>query len=80
MSAVPRVLEAPGPQVQLAEFAADGIVLNLSFWIADPENGQGNVRSEVNLAVLDLLNAEGVEIPFPQRVVRGLPAAGSMEA
>jgi small-conductance mechanosensitive channel len=80
MSAVPRVLETPGPQVQLAEFAADGINLNLSFWIADPENGQGNVRSEVNLAVLDLLNAEGVEIPFPQRVVHGLPVAGSMEA
>ena len=75
MKAVPRVLPAPGPQVQLTEFAADGINLNLSFWIADPENGQGNVRSEVNLAVLDLLNAEGVEIPFPQRVMHGLPAA-----
>ena len=68
---VPRVLEAPGPVVQLAEFAADGMNLTLSFWIADPENGQGNVRSDVNLAVLDLLNAQGVEIPFPQRVVHG---------
>ena len=27
------------------------------FWIRDPENGQGNVRSEVNLAVLAVLNA-----------------------
>ena len=79
IGAVPRVLEAPGPQVQLSEFAADGINLNLSFWIADPENGQGNVRSEVNLAVLDLLNAEGVEIPFPQRVVHGLTAPNPAE-
>lgn len=66
---VPRVLSDPGPAVQLAEFAADGMNLNVLFWILDPENGQGNVRSEVNLAVLALLNAEGVTIPFPQRVV-----------
>ncbi|MEP7099873.1 MAG: mechanosensitive ion channel domain-containing protein [Burkholderiales bacterium] len=72
MKRVARVLDAPGPAVQLTEFAADGMNLTLAFWIADPENGQGNVRSEVNLAVLDLLSAEGVEIPFPQRVVHGL--------
>ena len=66
---VPRVLEVPGPAVQLTDFAADGMNLTLSFWIADPENGQGNVRSDVNLAVLDLLNAEGIEIPYPQRVM-----------
>lgn len=66
---VPRVLSDPGPACQLAVFAADGMTLNMLFWIADPENGQGNVRSDVNLAVLDLFNREGVEIPFPQRVV-----------
>jgi small-conductance mechanosensitive channel len=66
---VPRVLAEPAPSVQLAEFGADGIQLTLAFWIGDPHNGQGNVRSDVNLAVLDLLNAEGVEIPFPQRVM-----------
>ncbi|MEP6873087.1 MAG: mechanosensitive ion channel domain-containing protein [Burkholderiales bacterium] len=72
---VPRVLAEPGPAVQLAEFAADGINLNIGFWIADPENGQGNVRSDVNLAVLDLLNQLGIEIPFPQRVMHAPPAA-----
>jgi small-conductance mechanosensitive channel len=66
---VPRVLADPGPAVQLADFAADGINLNIAFWISDSENGQGNVRSDVNLAVLDLLNVEGIEIPFPQRVM-----------
>ncbi|WP_280150819.1 mechanosensitive ion channel domain-containing protein [Piscinibacter sp. XHJ-5] len=68
--AVPRVLVDPAPSVQLGGFGADGMDLTLNFWIRDPENGQGNVRSDVNLAVLDVLNAEGVEIPFPQRVVR----------
>ena len=71
---VPRVLEQPQPGVELAEFAADGMNLSIGFWIGDPENGQGGVRSDVNLAVLDLLNAEGIQIPFPQRVIHALPA------
>jgi small-conductance mechanosensitive channel len=70
VAAVPRVLADPGPAVLLAGFAADGLDMSIVFWIADPENGQGNVRSEVNLAVLATLTAHGVEIPFPQRVVR----------
>ena len=72
---VPRVLADPAPNCQLAEFGADGINLNIAFWVGDLENGQGNVRSDVNLAVLDLLNAEGVEIPFPQRVLHTLAPA-----
>jgi small-conductance mechanosensitive channel len=66
---VARVLQDPGPAVQLAAFGADGMDLNMHFWIGDPENGQGAVKSEVNLAVLDVLNAEGIEIPYPQRVM-----------
>jgi small-conductance mechanosensitive channel len=76
---VPRVLKDPEPACQLAEFAADGMNLNINFWIADPENGQGNVRSDVNLAILDLFDREGIEIPFPQRVMHHIgvdPAAG----
>ena len=69
---VERVLADPGPTVQLSNFAADGLELTITFWIRDPENGQGNVRSSVNLAILDLLTAQGIDIPFPQRVVRQL--------
>lgn len=70
MAAVPRVLADPAPSVQLSSFAADGLELTLGFWVADPENGQGNVRSDVNLAILRTLDAAGVEIPYPQRVLR----------
>ncbi|MBL0091982.1 MAG: mechanosensitive ion channel [Piscinibacter sp.] len=76
---VPRVLKDPEPSCQLAEFAADGMNLTINFWIADPENGQGNVRSDVNLAILELFDREGIEIPFPQRVMHHIgvdPAAG----
>jgi len=67
---VPRVLSEPGPAVQLSAFAADGLELTVFFWISDPENGQGGVRSDVNVALLRLLNGMKIEIPFPQRVVR----------
>jgi small-conductance mechanosensitive channel len=73
VAAVPRVLAAPAPGVQLAGFGADGLDLAVLFWIGDPENGQGNVRSDVNLALLRTLSAAGVEIPFPQRVVHQSP-------
>jgi len=76
ISSVERVIADPAPAVQLSAFASDGMDLSLQFWIRDPENGQGQVKSEVNLAVLAVLDAEGVEIPFPQRVMhtRVVPA------
>lgn len=74
MAGVPRVLADPPPDVGLFAFADNGLELRLVFWIADPSAGMGNVRSAVNLAVLQLLDRLGVEIPYPQRVLRGLPA------
>jgi small-conductance mechanosensitive channel len=72
---VPRVLADPPPAVNLTAFAADGLELTFGFWIGDPENGQLNVRSGVNLALLAALNERGLEIPFPQRVLhRARPA------
>lgn len=73
VAAIPRVLDDPAPSVLLSNFAADGLELTVAFWIADPEAGQLGARSAVNLAVLDTLNRLGVDIPFPQRVVRHLP-------
>jgi small-conductance mechanosensitive channel len=77
---VPRVEAEPGPAALLSGFAADGLELTLAFWISDPNNGQGNVRSAVNLAILRTLNEAGVEIPFPQRVVRQLIAPDAAAA
>jgi small-conductance mechanosensitive channel len=72
VAAVPRVIADPGPVVFLQAFAADGLELFVAFWIADPENGQGNVRSDVNLAILRTLADAGVEIPYPQRVLHSI--------
>ena len=77
---IKRVIEDPRPSVQLSAFASDGLELTVSFWIADPENGTGSVKSDVNMALLRLFNANSIEIPFPQRVVGTLPISGAIEA
>ncbi|RVT87616.1 mechanosensitive ion channel family protein [Inhella crocodyli] len=69
VQAVPRIQTDPPPSVQLSQFGADGLELTVVYWIADPENGAGSVRSDVNLAVLALLRERGVDIPYPQRVL-----------
>jgi len=68
-SAQPRVLNDPGPSAALMAFDADGLNFRLGFWIDDPENGRANVLSDVNVAVLAALQANKIDIPFPQRVV-----------
>ena len=62
-----RVLSEPAPSANLSNFGPDGLEFTLNFWIADPENGQLNVRSLVNLAILKALRANGVEIPVTSR-------------
>ena len=67
---VQRVLPEPAPGAFLAGFAPDGLDFTLAFWIQDPQNGQINARSDVNLAVLQGLRAAGISLPSPQREVR----------
>ncbi|MHB1199558.1 MAG: mechanosensitive ion channel family protein [Polaromonas sp.] len=64
-----RVASNPGPGANLTNFGADGLEFTLNYWITDPENGQQNLRSRVNLAVLQALREHGIEIPYPQRVI-----------
>lgn len=73
-----RVLKEPGPGVNLTNFGADGLEFTLNYWMADPENGQQNLRSRINLTILQSLRAHGIEIPYPQRVIHTL-AAGPAE-
>jgi small-conductance mechanosensitive channel len=78
--AVDRVLPEPDPAVQLSNFAADGLELTVVFWINDPENGTGAVRSDVNRAILRVFDTRGIEIPYPHRVVRVRGEGGAVAA
>jgi small-conductance mechanosensitive channel len=67
--AQPRVLAEPAPSVALSAFGADGLEFTVVYWIDDPQNGQLNLKSDINRAILQALQARGIEIPYPQRVV-----------
>jgi small-conductance mechanosensitive channel len=73
-----RVLADPPPASLLVEFAADGLLLEIGFWIEDPEQGRLNVQSAVAVAVFKLYSHRGITIPYPRRDVRIL--AGSVPA
>lgn len=64
-----RILKDPAPQVALSNFGADGLEFTVGYWIADPENGQLNLKSLINLGILQAFRKAGIEIPFPQRVI-----------
>jgi small-conductance mechanosensitive channel len=66
----PRVLGDPAPRVRIKELADSGIDLELGVWINDPEEGIGNVRSDLYFDILRRFAASGIEIPFPQREIR----------
>lgn len=65
-----RVLANPAPTVWLQEFGDSSINFQIMCWINDPEDGVGNVRSDVLKSVWHLFRDNGVEIPFPQRDIR----------
>ena len=71
-----RVLKEPMPVVQITALADSGVDLEVGFWIGDPENGNGNVRSDVAARILSAFRARGIEIPYPQREVRVIGGGG----
>ncbi len=66
----PRVLKTPSPTVLLKNFGESGIDLELAIWIDTPDEGELVLRSEINWMIWQAFQREGIEIPFPQRVVR----------
>lgn len=65
-----RTLEDPEPRCLVTSFGDNSINLELRFWIDDPSNGVGNIRSEVLLSIWDRFKENEIEIPFPQRDIR----------
>jgi small-conductance mechanosensitive channel len=76
VTAAEGVLDQPPPDVWVEEFADSGVGLAVRFWHAPDVATLWRVRSEVAVAVKQALDREGIEIPFPQRVLRFLEAHG----
>jgi small-conductance mechanosensitive channel len=64
-----RILREPAPVSRLIGFNEYGFDLELRFWIADPQEGVNNVRSDVNRAIWRLFKEHGITIPIAQREV-----------
>jgi potassium efflux system protein len=63
------VLTSPAPMVLFKDFAESSLSFELQFWVMQESNGT-KVKSEVGLAIMQLLDHAGIEIPFPQRDLR----------
>lgn len=78
-----RILTSPEPTCLVKGFGDSAIDLELRIWIRDPHNGIANIKSSVYVRIWQAFKEEGIEIPFPQRVVHlaadgpetGLPLA-----
>jgi small-conductance mechanosensitive channel len=67
---VERVLQEPAPASYLVGFGADGLNLEVGFWIEEAATGTAAVRSRVNRRIWSLFSEHGIAIPFTQREVR----------
>jgi small-conductance mechanosensitive channel len=64
------------PECELKAFGESGVDFSVEYWVDGIEDVTGKYQSDVLFAIWNILRAEGIEMPYPQRVVhhRGLPA------
>lgn len=73
------VLESPEPQVVVTALADSGVTVELRVWVADPLDPSSSRFLLLEVAKRALEEA-GIEIPFPQRVVRVVGAGAALGA
>ena len=59
---LPRVAQSPTPNVLLSSISDKGYILEITWWLLDPENGRMNIISEVNLVAWRVLREHNVGI------------------
>jgi len=69
------VLREPAPGVRLAEFGDSGLEFELRAWSSALLHRRGKLVSDLNFAIYEKFNRQGIVTPFPQRDVhlRGEP-------
>ncbi len=66
-TSIDRILKIPEPKCLVVEYGDSTVNLELRVWIGDPQNGIGNVKDVVFMAVWDSYHANGIDIAWPQR-------------
>ncbi|MDP8566594.1 mechanosensitive ion channel family protein [Methylophilus aquaticus] len=66
--------------VIIKAFGESGIDLQLSVWVADPEEGSAKLQSEIYYAIWQRFKQSNIQIPYPQRDVRIISTPNVMPA
>ena len=76
----PDILDDPAPTVRLTELADSYVGLTSRFWIANPSRSDFvRTRGGYVAAVKERFDAEGIDIPFPQRALSGEVAMANVQ-
>lgn len=62
------VLKTPAPSVQFVNYGASSLDFTAYFWSEEVFRVE-KIKSDLRIRIFELLNQNGVSIPFPQRVV-----------
>ncbi|QHE87110.1 mechanosensitive ion channel family protein [Hydrogenophaga sp. BPS33] len=76
-------LKEPAPQASLSAFGANGLEFTMAYWINSGDAPvQLRLLSQINNRVLQMLQENGIEMPYPQRVlhVKDMPALAAAQA
>lgn len=71
----PRVLNAPSSAARVTDISNSGVKLELRFWIRDPEDGLGNIQSEIFKRILVKFREHEIVMPYETRdiVIKTVP-------
>lgn len=81
VAALPFVLQKPdGPDCELKGFGESAVDFAVEYWVNGIDDGRHKYASPVLFAIWNALKAEGIEMPYPHRVVEikgAMPAVGT---
>ncbi|MBS0565386.1 MAG: mechanosensitive ion channel [Proteobacteria bacterium] len=70
VAALPFVLAAPdGPDCELRGFGESAVDFAVEYWVSGIDDGRNKYGSQVLFAIWRALKAEGIEMPYPRRVI-----------
>ncbi len=70
VATLPFVLTEPEhPDCELRAFGESGVDFAVQFWVNGIDDGRNKYTSKVLFAIWNALKAEGIEIPYPHRVI-----------
>ena len=64
-----RVLNNPSPSVRFTSLIDNAVELKLYYWVADPDKGVNEIRSEMIKRIWKAFRENNIKIPYPPREV-----------